>query len=130
MHQFKDVLIAIANCIPIQIKAGTDWNDISSRRVLVDIINYYGIGGAEERYRIKSATIKIGGAEVPAPLRGYPEIGFTYYTVMDGWSGGFSVSRVFCNDPFDKLIFDKNMAFASKEDCDKVVDAISKLLAA
>ena len=130
MHQFKDILIAIANCVPLQVRVGTDWNDIPSRRVLRDLVNNYGVGGAEDRYRVKPNNIKIGSVEVPAPLRCYPEIGDSYYTVMWCWSDDATVPCTFNNDDFDKSAFDKNMAFASKEDCGKFVDAVSKLLAA
>lgn len=118
---FAEILTAIGQGRDIQVLDGREWLDISTP----DALRHIATGAATARcMRAKPDTIRIGGVEVPAPLREAPKAGEGYfYFELD--SGFF----VWEGDDRDIALFKQGTTFRTAGELGDAMSAVLELFA-
>jgi len=121
-HEYADILEAIARGDEIQsLNTHKDWEDIPAYQAITWIANRKPV----TRFRIKPKTIRIGGYDIPEPMRESPEIGTHYYLLnLDG----LTPWDIWADDDADNNYLEAGLAFKTREDVMKVREAILSLL--
>ena len=82
-----DVLRAISEGRPVQMKVQSKWCNADNSAVLIAIYT----GMAPEGARVKPNTIEINGVECIAPHRLYPELEQRYFVVTPMFPNGYEI---------------------------------------
>lgn len=135
-HPHADSIIEYHKCSDddkkrLQIKCNGKWQNYFDD----DFDDYSYEPDWDERmeYRIKPRTITIvvngESKEYNAPLNVAPAIDDTYWVIVSNHNGYQAECTKWFNDTDDKSALEKNVAFATQEDCQLVVDAFGEILA-
>ena len=102
----------------MEVRAGNDWLDCNEFTTPLN---------PNVVFRIKPATVNIGGVELEGPLREAPENGTKLWLLFDPTPTSYA-PLTFFQSPFEHIRWlSERRLFASKEARDKYQDALVKL---
>ena len=106
------------------------WKRLETKDVNGDWVDcnfYVSLLCPEAVFRIKPATVKLGGVELEGPLREAPEDGTKLWLLFDPTPTSYAPLTFFQSPPEHIRWLSERRLFASKEARDKYQDALVKL---